>query len=163
MNKFATVALLCVSACLVKAECEILDGSNFGEKVMDADKGILKGSTPWFIKFYAPWCGHCQRMSASWGEFADKHREAGDLNVGKVDCTGDKAKDICQDYDVRGYPTLLFFPSKGQDTKEGGSSYYKFKGARTPEAWEKYTLGGGYLEQEAESEIPKNVEGFEYY
>jgi|TARA_B110000285_G_scaffold139096_1_gene155664 hypothetical protein len=53
-------------------------------------------------------------MSAAWGEFADKHREAGDLNVGKVDCTSDGGKNICQDYDVRGYPTILFFPGKGQ-------------------------------------------------
>jgi thioredoxin-related protein len=59
-------------------------------------------------------------MSQSWGEFADKHREAGDLNVGKVDCTSDGGKDICQDYQVQGYPTLLFFPGKDQ-MKDGAN------------------------------------------
>jgi hypothetical protein len=32
-----------------------------------------------------------------------------------------------------------------------------------PEAFEKYALEGGFLEQEAESDIPKNLEGMEYY
>ena len=118
MKQFATVALLSAMACLVQAECEILNADNFGQMVLDVDKGEMRGTTPWLIKFYAPWCGHCQRMSQAWGEFADKHRETGDLNVGKVDCTSDGGKNICQDYDVRGYPTILFFPSKGQQTKQ---------------------------------------------
>jgi hypothetical protein len=96
-------------------------------------------------------------MAASWGEFADKHREAGDLNVGKIDCTSDDGKAICQDYEVRGYPTLLYFPSKVQtgDAKDGEAlglgKFYKYKGARTPESFETYALEGGFLEQEAES------------
>lgn len=60
---------------------------------------------PWFVKFYAPWCHHCQAMAPNWDEMA---REMGGvLNVGQVNC--DVEKRLCRDARVKGYPTLLFF------------------------------------------------------
>ena len=77
----------------------ILNTLDFNTQVVE--NGVTKGTTPWFIKFYAPWCGHCKRMADDWGLFADKHRAAGDLNVGKIDCTADEGKAICQEFEVR--------------------------------------------------------------
>lgn len=37
-----------------------LDATNFNELVVDAQTGSLITQKPWFIKFYAPWCGHCK-------------------------------------------------------------------------------------------------------
>jgi hypothetical protein len=42
MKQFATLAILSVLGCLVKAECTILDGTNFGELVIDANTGVTK-------------------------------------------------------------------------------------------------------------------------
>ena len=50
------------------------------------DKVTSKGHT--FIKFYAPWCGHCKQMEPEWkqvGEFITRNPiENIDLTVGEV-------------------------------------------------------------------------------
>jgi protein disulfide-isomerase len=60
---------------------------------------------PWFIKFYAPWCGHCQAMAPNWVQLGKEMK--GRLNVGEVNC--DKEARLCKDVHLRGYPTILFF------------------------------------------------------
>ena len=66
---------------------------------------VGKGDT--FIKFYAPWCGHCQKLAPVWDELAANFKEDKVAKVGKVDCTQHQA--ICQQHEVRGYPTLAYF------------------------------------------------------
>ncbi|KAI1491657.1 thioredoxin-like protein [Biscogniauxia mediterranea] len=60
---------------------------------------------PWFIKFYAPWCHHCQAMASNWQQLAKEMK--GRLNVGEVNC--DVETRLCKDVRLRGYPTILFF------------------------------------------------------
>lgn len=60
---------------------------------------------PWFIKFYAPWCHHCQAMAPNWIQLAKEMQ--GKLNVGEVNCEAEKR--LCKDAHLRGYPTILFF------------------------------------------------------
>ena len=60
---------------------------------------------PWFIKFYAPWCGHCQALAPNWQGMA--RQMTGKLNIGEVNC--DVEKRLCKDIKVRGYPTIHFF------------------------------------------------------
>merc|ERR1712137_761586 len=84
----------------------------------ESDFDTRTASGVWFIKFYAPWCGHCKRLAPTWDSLA----EVANFNVGKVDCTENGA--LCQRFEVRGYPTLLLF-------KEGtGSAAIKYSGAR---------------------------------
>lgn len=60
---------------------------------------------PWFIKFYAPWCPHCQHLAPNWLGMARKME--GQVNIGEVNC--DIEKRLCRDVKVKGYPTILFF------------------------------------------------------
>jgi protein disulfide-isomerase len=60
---------------------------------------------PWFIKFYAPWCPHCQHLAPNWQGMARKME--GQVNIGEVNC--DIEKRLCRDVKVKGYPTILFF------------------------------------------------------
>ncbi|KAJ2385288.1 hypothetical protein GGI05_004746, partial [Coemansia sp. RSA 2603] len=59
-------------------------------------------SGPWFIKFYAPWCGHCQHLAPTWIKLGEAAK--GKVNVGEINC--DQDADLCKKYNVQGYPSL---------------------------------------------------------
>lgn len=92
----------------------ILGSSNFGELVISTETNAPVSDKGWFVKFYAPWCGHCKRLTPIWDELHTTFKDR--LNVGKVDCTSDDGKGLCAHYEIRGYPTLLFFPPAGSPT-----------------------------------------------
>ncbi|CAH1773728.1 unnamed protein product, partial [Owenia fusiformis] len=85
-------------------------------------------STPHFVMFYAPWCGHCKRLAPTWDELAKKFNEEASIIIGKVDCTIETA--LCSDQGVQGYPTLKFF----NKATEG----VKYKGQRQIPEFEKF-------------------------
>lgn len=70
---------------------------------------------PWFIKFYAPWCPHCQDMAPTWEQLAKTMK--GKLNIGEVNC--DKESRLCKDVGARAYPTILFFKGGERSEYEG--------------------------------------------
>jgi thiol-disulfide isomerase/thioredoxin len=65
-------------------------------------KDIIDSKEPWFVKFYAPWCGHCQHLQPVWVQMAKKLTNK--VNVGEVNCEESKA--LCQEYKIAGLPTL---------------------------------------------------------
>lgn len=60
---------------------------------------------PWIIKFYVPWCHHCQALAPNWNSMAKEMKDT--LNVGEVNC--DLEKRLCEDARVNAYPTIYFF------------------------------------------------------
>ncbi|CAM0143150.1 unnamed protein product [Umbelopsis sp. WA50703] len=77
-------------------EVIVLGGANFTQQVQDHPE------RDWFIKFYAPWCGHCKTLAPIWVDLAKTLQ--GKTNIAEVDCTVDE--DICLTYGVSGFPTL---------------------------------------------------------
>jgi protein disulfide-isomerase-like protein len=79
-------------------------------QVLTADNFTLAtNGEKWFVKFYAPWCGHCKSLAPTWEKAASELK--GKVNIAKVDCTTDGF--VCQLFGVRGYPTLKFFKGDG--------------------------------------------------
>lgn len=68
-------------------------------------KLVTNTQDSWFIKFYAPWCPHCQAMAPNWKEMAKENKDI--LNVGEVNC--DVETRLCADARVSAYPTIYFF------------------------------------------------------
>ncbi|XP_033640968.1 thioredoxin domain-containing protein 5-like [Asterias rubens] len=81
--------------------------------------GISKGYT--FVKFFAPWCGHCKRLAPTFDELALKLEDKPGLAAAEVDCT--QQKQICSKHQVKGYPTMLLF--------KNGEYVEKYTGGRT--------------------------------
>lgn len=57
-----------------------------------------------FVKFFAPWCGHCQRLAPTWVQLSDEVAKDKDIIIAEFDA--DTERDIAQKYGVSGYPTL---------------------------------------------------------
>eukprot|EP01055_Gregarina_sp_Pseudo9_P002204 Gregarina_sp_Pseudo_9__2203@NODE_2546_length_960_cov_259_027144_g2219_i1_p1_GENE_NODE_2546_length_960_cov_259_027144_g2219_i1NODE_2546_length_960_cov_259_027144_g2219_i1_p1_ORF_typecomplete_len169_score30_75Thioredoxin/PF00085_20/1_5e29Thioredoxin_2/PF13098_6/5_1e07Thioredoxin_3/PF13192_6/2_7e06TraF/PF13728_6/7_1e06AhpCTSA/PF00578_21/7_2e06Thioredoxin_8/PF13905_6/0_0027Thioredoxin_8/PF13905_6/11Thioredoxin_7/PF13899_6/3_1e05Calsequestrin/PF01216_17/0_0002HyaE/PF07449_11/0_00037OST3_OST6/PF04756_ len=98
----------------------------------DHDTQIGGGMTTgaWFIKFYAPWCGHCKKMAPAWEELVDELADD-PINVAEVDATVEK--ELASRFEIRGYPTLLYF-------KE--NQMYKYSGARQVEELAEFAREG---------------------
>ncbi|KIL63362.1 hypothetical protein M378DRAFT_164675 [Amanita muscaria Koide BX008] len=67
---------------------------------------------PMFIKFFAPWCGHCRRLAPTWSKLA-KATQNGRVTIAEVNCEEERA--LCRQYKVDGYPTLMFLRKEGKD------------------------------------------------
>lgn len=68
-------------------------------------KLVTTTQDPWFIKFYVPWCGHCQALAPTWGQMAREMQHV--LNVGEVNC--DAEPRLCKDARINAFPTMYFF------------------------------------------------------
>jgi len=84
-----------------------LTDETFDKVVSDPTKNV-------FVKFFAPWCGHCKALAPKYLEVARMYAGEEDLIVAEVDCTVNTK--VCNKYEVHGYPTLKSFP---KDRKEG--------------------------------------------
>ena len=87
----------------------------------DSLVGGGKGS---FIKFYAPWCGHCKALAPAWKQLGEAFADNDNVVIGDVDCT--KEEGLCQKYGVQGYPTLKYFTGATAalgDSYQGGRDF----------------------------------------
>ena len=62
-------------------------------------------SEPTFVKFYAPWCHHCQKLAPTWIDLAAAL--AGVANVAEVNC--DAQGTFCRKQEVEGFPVLKLY------------------------------------------------------
>jgi len=103
----------------------IAEGTNTIDLTPDNFDSIIDGSKAAFVKFYAPWCGHCKRLAPDWDTLGSTFSKEKSVVIAKADC--DAHADLCGRFDIHGYPTLKWFP----------------KGSLTPEDYE----GGRDLEE----------------
>ena len=119
-----TIALLALLAftgvCAGTGEVVILNPDNFDSIVKDSSKNV-------FVKFFAPWCGHCVRMAPTWKELAADLKGNNEVVIAELDA--DQYGDLAGRYGVQGFPTLKYFPKDNKDglEYEGGRDLSQFK------------------------------------
>merc|ERR1711871_259410 len=58
-----------------------------------------------FLMFHAPWCDHCKRAKPHFGTLATEYKN--DVTFGTVNC--DAHYELCEEYQIEGYPTFYYF------------------------------------------------------
>jgi protein disulfide-isomerase-like protein len=92
--------LLFVAFVVSASDVLILDPDNF-----DSEVG---GSSPVFIEFFAPWCGHCKNLAPEYEILATAFKGQA-VKIASVDA--DKHKSLASRFSVTGFPTLKYFPA----------------------------------------------------
>merc|ERR1711879_488907 len=83
------------------------------------DSNVRSGH--WFVKFFAPWCTHCQRLAPIWEKLAD-HAASADwpVKIAEVDCTSNK--EVCEKIQVKAFPTLALISNGAVKGKYKGEA-----------------------------------------
>jgi thioredoxin len=84
--------------------------SNYLSKLLTSDKPVL-------VKFWAPWCRACKKMSPEYNKAAQTMK--GKVVFAKVNV--DTQKQLSQIYQIRGIPALILFEKNKMVNKHVGS------------------------------------------
>merc|ERR1711934_1245405 len=73
---------------------------------------VVKDDTRlWLLNFYTPWCAHCKNLVPELvkaAKLAEKHN----IKVGAVDCELPLNGELCDEFDIRGFPTLRTYATQ---------------------------------------------------
>ncbi|NXI45002.1 PDIA2 isomerase, partial [Galbula dea] len=119
---------------------KVLVGKTFEQVAFDETKNV-------FVKFYAPWCSHCQAMAAAWEELGERYKDHEDIVIAEMDSTANELENIT----IHGFPTLHYFPAGP------GRKMIEYKSARDVETFSKFLENGGMLPEEPPV-VPKSPE-----
>lgn len=108
-SKLFTAAVLLTAATTTSGEAVSLTMKNYEAEMSGRNA---------FIKFQAPWWGHCKSMKPAWDKLGDEYAGSSSVLIADVDCTAE-GKDFCDKNGVQGFPTIKYYMDG--DTEEGTS------------------------------------------
>mgnify|MGYP001436402354 CR=1 FL=1 len=71
-----------------------------------------------FVKFFAPWCGHCKAIKPAWDSLMEEYASSETILVADVDCIG-TGKALCDKVGVKGFPTIKYGDPSSLDAYSG--------------------------------------------
>lgn len=127
--KFWNFSTKAVAAVLASMAVVSASGPSDGEAIAPADSAVVKLTADKFesflvenplvlAEFFAPWCGYCKQLGPEFAKAADSLKESHpDIKLAQIDCT--EEADLCQSFEIRGYPTLKVFRGAVNDDYQG--------------------------------------------
>jgi protein disulfide-isomerase A1 len=85
---------------------KVVVGKQFNDIVLDSSKDVL-------LEFYAPWCGHCQKLAPIYEKLGQKFAGVDTVVIAKIDATANSYPD---NISIQGFPTIFLFPAGAKDT-----------------------------------------------
>ena len=110
----------------------------------DFERLLKKEKKPLLTMFYAPWCGHCKRLKPEYAEAATELK--GKAVLAGMDLDTPDAYGIRQEFNVSGFPTLVYF--------ERGVRKYDYVGPRDKESILEWMKDPKPPEEPKEEETP---------
>ncbi|XP_072024727.1 protein disulfide-isomerase TMX3-like isoform X2 [Amphiura filiformis] len=79
----------------------------------------IKKKGNWLVEFYAPWCGHCQKLAPVWADVGlQLMKKDPEIRVGKID--GTRYGSVMDQFGVNGFPAIKFIKDDAVYTHKGG-------------------------------------------
>merc|ERR1711862_789845 len=110
-----------------------------------------------FLKFYAPWCGHCKKLAPDWQKLMDDFKDSPTSLIAEVDCTAG-GQPLCEKNEVQGYPTLKYGEPGDLKDYNGGRTYDDLK--KFAEENLGPTCGPGENLELCDAEMKAKIEGY---
>jgi len=145
--KVLLVALLCVAVAFAgdyqtEDGVLVLTDKDFDAAIQEYDHVLAE--------FYAPWCGHCKKLTPEYAQAAGELADLPNVKLAKIDCTVEK--ELASKYEIRGFPTLKFF------SKSLGSEPIPYEAGRTAAdivQWLKKKTGPSSVELKSAEDVEK--------
>ncbi|CAK82668.1 unnamed protein product (macronuclear) [Paramecium tetraurelia] len=99
---------------------------------------VLRSKQDVFVKFYAPWCGHCKAMAADYVKLAEEYKDSKNVLIAEIDATAYKIPIV----EVKGFPTLVLFKKGNVRVKQ-----VKFSGKRSAQGMKTFIEENGSFAQ----------------
>jgi len=77
-------------------------------------KNVMNSTKDFFIKIYAPWCSHCKELEPIFKKLAEDLKN----NKNLVFAESDGTKNEFDEFDVFGYPSLVFIPGNKKNESD---------------------------------------------
>jgi protein disulfide-isomerase A6 len=122
----SSIRIVCFLGLVLSASA----GSVISLKESDFEEHVTNSGKNAFVKFFAPWCGHCKAMAKDWETLGSDYEGSSSVLIAEVDCTLESG--LCSKHGVSGYPTIKYFMS-------GESSPKDYNGGRQLDELKKFS------------------------
>jgi len=91
------------------------------------EKFSIEETTVKVFNFNTEWCGYSKQFQPIWDKFQSKHKNNKSVRIMDVKCDQKKNENLCNKYEVPGYPSIIF---------EKGNQKIDYQGPRSLEGLE---------------------------
>ncbi|XP_049850961.1 probable protein disulfide-isomerase A4 [Schistocerca gregaria] len=113
----------------------------------DEFNSLLKEKEYVLADFYAPWCSHCKKLNPVYSQLYEDMKNRANLAIVKINTVIEK--DLNNQYDIKGYPTIILF--------RNGEVCIEYNGERNVNSMKKWLVdivdkNVSFIQQESEFE-----------